>query len=188
MPVTGGSRLHFSGLLPALLASLLLLLVSTHATAQDGLDSTNGVKAGFLYNFVKYTEWPNASANASGQLRVCAIATSPLAGQLALLQGRRKGNRTLDVRLRVAAGEWATCHVIYFSHEDSERVEPVLRALAGVPVLTVSDLPGFARQGGMIELVEENNRMRFEINLAATRNSGLNMSSQMLKLATRVWQ
>lgn len=171
-----------------LLLCALLLCRGAAATAQDSLASVDGVKAGFLFNFAKFTEWPVASAGETAPLRICAVGRNPLDGQLALLQGRRINNRTVEIRLKVPPGDWPACHLLYLASEDGERVDGVLKATAHTPVLTVGDLPGFAQKGGMIELREMDNRMRFEINLAAARQTGLNLSSQMLKLATRVWQ
>jgi hypothetical protein len=54
--------------------------------------------------------------------------------------------------------------------------------------LTVSDIGGFAQAGGMIGLVEADQRIRFDINLATTHQANLKLSSQLLKLATIVEQ
>lgn len=189
MPLVGDSRWRCAGLLPALTVYVVLLISgSPPVTAQSSQVTTDSLKVGFLYNFAKYTEWPQTSSAAVDQLRFCAVGSAPLSGQLALLHERRIANRPIDVRHRISAAELSTCHVVYLSHDEAERAESILKTLSGTPVLTVSDLPGFARQGGMIELVEMDNRMRFEINLAAARRTGLVMSSQLLKLATRVWQ
>ena len=55
-----------------------------------------------------------------------------------------------------------------------------------MPILTVSDIDDFARAGGMIGLVEAEQRIRFDINLATARQANLKLSSQLLKLATIV--
>ena len=53
-------------------------------------------------------------------------------------------------------------------------------------ILTVSDDPQFIRRGGMIQFVFDDNRVRFEINLAAVQRARLNLSSELVKLATAV--
>jgi hypothetical protein len=62
----------------------------------------------------------------------------------------------------------------------------MLPPLENAGVLTVSDIPQFARRGGMIELVLAGNKVRFEINVAATARAGLTLSSELLKLAVVV--
>ncbi|MEW6292116.1 MAG: YfiR family protein [Pseudomonadota bacterium] len=164
---------------------LFLLAFSLPAPAQSQA-SVDSIKAGFAYNFVKFTEWPAAAAG--GSLRLCALERNPLDGQFALLQGRHVNNRPIEVRLRVSGGELASCHLLFLAGDDGERSDAALKAVAGLPVLTVSDQPGFAQRGGMIELHEREGRMRFEVNLAAAQSVGLRLSSQMLKLASKVWQ
>jgi hypothetical protein len=53
-------------------------------------------------------------------------------------------------------------------------------------VLTVGETQGFADGGGIINFIEENNKIRFEINAEAARRTGLNISSELLKLARLV--
>lgn len=53
-------------------------------------------------------------------------------------------------------------------------------------MLTVSDLPGFARGAGVIGLVNENNRIKIEINLKAAREAGLKISSRLLEVSRLV--
>jgi hypothetical protein len=52
--------------------------------------------------------------------------------------------------------------------------------------LTVSDIPSFTNSGGMIGFELIDNRVRFDVNLAAAEKAGLTLSSQLLKVATDV--
>ena len=58
--------------------------------------------------------------------------------------------------------------------------------LGSQPVLTVSDLPGFAQQGGVIGLVRQGGRLRFEINRGVAQAAGLRLSVDLLSLAMSV--
>ncbi len=58
--------------------------------------------------------------------------------------------------------------------------------LNGSSVLTVSDMPQFSRQGGMVQFILDGSRVRFEINLASAERAGLTLSSELLKLAVNV--
>jgi hypothetical protein len=62
----------------------------------------------------------------------------------------------------------------------------ILSAVSKLPVLTVSDMPEFIERGGMIQFVLVGGRVRFDVNLGSTENSGLGMSSELLKVAQRV--
>lgn len=165
-----------------LLALMLFAGVSPADTAEE-----DSIKAGFVLNFAKYTEWP-AAALGAGELRVCALATQPLSGRLSQLQGRQVQGR--EIRLRTAArpDEWRDCHVLFVAAGEEPRMDLLLRTLGQAPVLTVGDGADFVEMGGMIGLKQRAGRIRFDINLAAARRAGLNLSSQVLKLADEVRQ
>ena len=58
--------------------------------------------------------------------------------------------------------------------------------LKGVLIITEEER-GKARQSG-INLFNQDNRIRFEINLPVIKNNGLKVSSKLLELATKVHQ
>lgn len=86
----------------------------------------------------------------------------------------------------VAPDEWHNCHVLFISTGEQQRVETVLRAVAKMPVLTVSDNVNFTNSGGMIGLELYIERIRFNINQGTAHKVGLIISSQLLKLAYEV--
>lgn len=170
-------------------AGLLVLLccvVRAPSTWAEPVASEEAVKAGFLFNFVKFTQWPRAREGDAGPLQVCTPGPQPLDGQFALLHGRLIGNRTLETRSHVASSDWRRCHVLFLTEGDAPRLDHIVRELRGESVLTVGDLPGFVQAGGMIGLRTEDNRVRFDINLGSAQRAGLTLNSQMIKLAGEV--
>lgn len=167
-----------------LLAFACLAGVGGRAVAQPV--SEQAIKAGFVFNFLKFTQWPNAREADGRPLEICTPGAPALDGQLALLHGRTIGGRVIELRSHVAPGDWRACEILYFAENDSSRVEAALRALGTAPVLTVGDQAGFVQAGGMIGLRIESNRVRFDVNLAAAQRAGLTLNSQMLQLAGQV--
>ncbi len=161
----------------------LFWLASSGAAADTPAE--DNVKAGFILNFAKYTEWP-AAALAGGDLRICGLGNPPLSGKLAQLQGRQVQGHEIQIRSLTRVEEGRDCHVLFVPA--SARGEALPRALAQAPVLTVGDSEGFAQAGGIIGLKLRAGRIRFDINLAAARKAGLTLSSQLLKLADEVVQ
>jgi hypothetical protein len=167
-----------------LLSATLLSLV-TPAPA-DTL-SEDRVKAGFIYNFIKYTQWPGLVGNGN-ELRVCSPATQPLSGELRQLQGRPAQGQTIAVELGVRPENWKTCHVLFIPQDEARQHAATLEAVARLPLLTVADSPDFIDAGGMIGLKRIAGRIRFDIHLVHARRAGLVLSSQLLKLADQVKQ
>lgn len=169
-----------------MLCALLLLGAAAGGLAQPA--SEHAVKAGFVFNFIKFTQWPAGDEAVSAPLRLCSTGAEALQGQLAQLQGRAMGGRALEVVPGAVAAKVRQCDVLFIGEGDADRLDALLRGLGNAPVLTVGDLPGFVQAGGMIGLRIEANRVRFDVNLAVAQRSGLVLNSQMLKLAGKVLQ
>lgn len=142
------------------------------------------VKAAYLFNFARYAEWPPQTfAGADAALTVCVVGDNPFNGELEGLEGKAVAERPLVVRYLANTSRFNGCQILFISRSERPRLANLLRTLTGVPALTVSDIDDFAEAGGMIGLVESEQRIRFDINVDAVQRAGLKLSSQLLKLA-----
>lgn len=167
------------------MASSLVLWPASEVFAED--ISENMVKAGFILNFAKYTDWP-ANEGSSNQFLICSLGARVLSGALESMQERTAKGRVVRVRGSTRPSEFHECQILFIAANEESRVEWVLQHVTNKPVLTVSDVPNFILAGGMIGLFHENDRLRFDINLSAVRQSNLRMSSNLLRLARTVKQ
>jgi hypothetical protein len=140
------------------------------------------LRAAFLYNFAKFTEWPGDPA--SSPLTLCVLDDSAVEGALGELVGASPINGRAVVISRGPSGtRLRACHLLYVGDTNSARTAAILDELQGAPVLTVSDGAEFIRNGGIIGLIVEEGRMRFVINPATAQRAGLRLSSRLLQLA-----
>jgi hypothetical protein len=146
------------------------------------------VKAAFLYNFVKFVEWPSVRGGSiHDPIVVGVLGPDPFGPVLEqTFADKRVGGRRFEVRRFPTVEELQLCHVLFISSTLKKDWPKVLGAVRDSPVMTVSDGDGFVKSGGMIELLLENNRIRFDINLNEARESRLKISAQLLQLARRV--
>lgn len=143
------------------------------------------LKVAFLYNFAQFTRWPEgALAEDNPSLNLCTVGQDVLAADLQLLGGKVIKGHLLVVHQVTAARIYGRCHLLYVAASEHEHYGNLVNDNPGDALLTVSELPGFARAGGIIELYREEGRIRFIINLAAARMAGLEISSRLLRLAT----
>lgn len=168
-------------------AALAAVAPAPAAEPLDGVTDLQ-VKVAFVYNFAKFVEWPpEAFATPSAPLVLCVPQRTPqLAAALAAVAPRPVQGRDLRLRRDVRPDEVRGCHLLLLATLDERAAEPWLRAVPGVPVLTVGDAPGFASSGGTIGFVLRDERVRFEINQDAALRAGLRVSSQLLRLAILV--
>ncbi len=143
------------------------------------------IKAAFIYNFAKFTRWPAGSfSDSEAPLDICIYGEDPFGGALDTVAGNIIRGRKVAVR-RIAAIEASDgCHLLFISDSEAERLTGILAALNDRPVLTVADMPDFARAGGIINLqTSEEDKVRFEINTGIAKRAGLKFSSKLLNLA-----
>lgn len=170
-----------------MLASLVLgcLLLSSPSRADQPAEEY-AVKAAYLYNFAKFVEWPaDVFASKNSPITLCIVGSHPFGQALDTIIDKTIRDRRLKVRnlSHNRAVAHHNCHILYINDSEKEHVEELLAATAYSPVLTISDIRGFADAGGMIGLVKIGQRIRFEINVLAVRQANLDISSQLLKLA-----
>ena len=149
------------------------------------------MKAAFLVNFAKFTDWPPDVMPAGAPIGVCVMGDEEVAYALERqIKNRPPQGRELKVvRLSInilSRPEESTvraCHILYASGLDTKVWPVLLNAIEGAAVFSVSDSEGFAERGGLAGLYVELKRMRFAINIDTVRRSGLRLSAGVLGLA-----
>jgi hypothetical protein len=169
-------------------AAAISLAAVPAAHAQEGGQREALLKVAFLYNFAKFTEWPKERPDAdSGPVLFCIGPSSRLKPAIDELQGKLVGSRPVRTVVLTESVNPMTCHVLFIDDSVPARVRQLAESnLHGV--LTVSDLPNFARAGGNIGLFFADNQLRFQINLDTARRSGIAFSSKLLRLADVIGQ
>lgn len=138
----------------------------------------------FLYHFVQFTGWPEeVFAHAGAPLRVCVLGSRPDDHDVMPLQGRKVKGHPIEIRRLNGGREATSCHAVYVDEGAGPGAAAVLDAVRGKPVLTVAEIPGFTRRGGIIELFVADNKLRFYVDRVAAESSGLTISSRLLQLS-----
>jgi len=166
-----------------------MLMVASAVQAQRSKPTEYQVKAVYLYNFGKFVSWPEKSkiSDTSDGFNLCVLGTDPFGPALeATVSDETVDGRKVVLKRISNAQEAASCRIVFVSASETDHMKATLEALNSGVALTVSDVPGFANQGGMIEFVIEDSRVRFEVNLTAAQHAGLTLSSELLKVATSV--
>jgi hypothetical protein len=173
-------------ILPILLAALTLNAQNTSGSAEYL------IKAGFIYNFANLVQWPYASFAQSDSPIVIVILGEDHFGTTLdhALDGKKVNARSFVIKraksiaeLQRTLGPQKDCQILYVSSSEMPHLSDAIQMLKGVPVLTIGETPGFARNGGIINLILEDNKVRFEVNVAAAKEADLNISSRLLALA-----
>jgi hypothetical protein len=141
------------------------------------------IKAAFVFNFIKFTDWPGtAFAAADTPINLCIWGSAPIEEAIATLSTKKAKNRIIAVLRPQEFQDIAQCHVLFVASVTQSRFKGILEATNGKTILTVSDVQNFAQHGGVIGLFVSGGKMRFAINRDVATRSRLRISSQLLKL------
>jgi len=161
------------------------LLFGVRAEAQAPMDESQ-VKAMFVYNFLKFVEWPSESIRSKDPFVVLIIGDGATADATErFLESKTIGERPLFVRRTKWDQSLAGARAVFVVEHDSKKLRHILEAAAAAGVLTIGEGESFATQGGVIGLLVENRKVRFDVDTTAAQVAGLRVSSKLLAL-TRV--
>lgn len=189
-------------------ALALVTLSVTSAGAHTSSAEERQIKAAFLYNFMKFVEWPpERMADANEPVVIGIIGSEDFVKALEPVRHKKVHNRNITLKYFVGyerlekpqetdREQWTQkmeplkdCHLLAFYDCDSMRAEDlgeIIAALRNSPALTVGEREDFLESGGIINFVMEDKKVHFEINATAARKARLKISSQLLRLAVRV--
>ena len=166
-------------------AAAVVLLCASRTLAQTAPEPT--LKAAFLYNFVKFAEWPAEVVAPNSPLTLCVIGDAAVQSELEQsVKGHTVAEHSLNVIRSTADGALRSCQLLYVTGLDRRRLSELIVRVKDASVLTVSDFDAFASFGGVAQLFLENGKMRFAINPASALRARLRISSKLLTLAKLV--
>ena len=181
-------RRRAAGLVAALALWGMSLAIARVPVVRADEFTEHEVKAAFLYNFAKFVEWPGAKLGATDErMSLCVVGENAFHGELvATVHEKTVRGKRLVVEQLQSGDDLRHCHILFVGQTDHLAPVAVLEEVRGAHVLTVGDVEDFAARGGMINFRMQGNQVRFEINAVAAEEEGLQISSQLLKLAVRL--
>jgi hypothetical protein len=185
--VIGGSRARTIFIL--IVSCVMTLAAFCQGRATEERYGEYDVKAAFIYNFAKFVEWPEKATGAHGNVfQLCVLGEDPFGGALNQYQGKPVKEKKLNIRPLKSIRNASECRILFIAASERDRIVSILEAIGDTPVLTVGDVEGYARHGVVINLRLDSGKVRFNINQATARRSGLKISSQLLRLASSVYE
>lgn len=169
----------------ALAGVLCVALVSMFAHAADEAPGEYDLKASYLYNFASFTEWPEDVGN---RLTLCIYGADPFGAAIDAFEGADIDGRSFHVRRIATVDQLDDCQMVFITTDVIDNLPRVLDGTHRKPVLNIADSPAAAREGAGLNMVTENGKIGFEVNLVSLRTNGLEVNFQLLRLARKVYQ
>ena len=196
---------------------ILALSLTTFLNAAEGDSAPSKeyqVKAAFIYNFIKFVDWPEPADSESDEkakdstrpITIGIIGENPFGSAFEAVTKKKIHGRQVvikyfggfaknSVRYKEAgrtkykykdADALKACHVLFVSPSESEYCKEIIDVVKDNCVLTVGETKDFLQYGGIVEFVIEEKKVKFEINLIAAENAKLDIRSMLLRLAKKV--
>lgn len=145
------------------------------------------VKATYLYKFAPFVQWPDTALASLGSFDICVVGHDPFGAILdEAVHGQEARGQPIAVRRLSAISTANDCRIVFAGGSPAQSVSEILRAVAGQPVLTVTDSALSRTEKGIVHFVIHDDRVRFEIDDQAASENGLLISSKVLSLALSV--
>ena len=181
--------------------TLALFVMPTTAALADHHTTEYNVKAGFIFNFIKYITWPwekLTTEKNDDPIVIGIIGVNPFGRVFEPITKKKIKNKKLVIRyfpgFKQTGGKYNNsntenlrkCHVLFVSSSEKKYTQKIIELVTGSNVLTVSDTDDFVEIGGIINFITEESKIRFSINLDAAKRSELVVPTTILKIAKKV--
>lgn len=138
----------------------------------------------FLYNFMKYVEWPDAT----GDFVIGVVGDSPIKQELMTLAETKKAKgRKIVVKVISTPEEALACSMVFIPSTKSSQLKPIAEKIKGKPVLIVAEREGLAKKGAAISFaINEDDALRFDFNKSVLESQSLKIANLLIQLGELV--
>lgn len=168
-------------------AAMVVAIMGMRAPFQSPEGRATQVKAVFLYNFTQFIGWPPSSFDDSKSPFVIGVLGRNTFGTYLneVVENEKVNDRPITIKyFSSITPEVGECEILFID-KSFPAIKQVIQSTHGKPVLTVSDHEHFTKQAGILRFYIDGGKLRIEINQEATAGSGLEVSSKLLRIATR---
>ena len=168
---------------------MLLGILLVSSCVQAGVNSEGNeysIKAMFLLNFIKYVEWP--IENTKNTFQIGVVGDSEIYDALTVLTTKRSSEGQKVEIKRFEERNSANYQMIFISNTNGKRSDELIKKYSAKGILIISEEEKGKSKLAGINLFNQDNKIRFEINLTSVKNNGMKVSSKLLELATKVHQ
>lgn len=161
--------------------SVLLMVASVCA----GAEVESQVKGALIPKIANFVEWPEtAFSSSNAPLVVAILGTDPFGAEFEqAMKQQRIHSRPVIVQRYNTWAHTNDCHILIVGRSEAPRMEQLVRRIGTRPILTLGDFAGFAEQGGVVNFIKVDGRIRFEVNLEAADKQRLRVSARLLQVS-----
>ena len=170
-------------LLSLILIVCLLPAISGIASPRPNLTNEYLVKAAFTLNFARLTQWPDNKDTSSEQFTICVMGNETLKQTFSLVDGQNINGTISHLKIISRVRDIKSCQVLIVNAIQQRKMKQIFKSAHKLSILTISELPDISKSGAILNFINEGNKIKFQISIPRAKQSGLKISSRLLKLA-----
>ncbi|MBN1764235.1 MAG: YfiR family protein [Sedimentisphaerales bacterium] len=150
------------------------------------------VKSAFVYNFLKFIDWPEDDSQ-KGEFTIGIFGKTACESARKVTEGKNIKDRKIVVE-QLTREELADVkalqafQVLFITTDEEVDYKTILDHVKDQTILTIGETNGFLEDGGIVNFLLEDKKVRFEINMISAEKANLKVRSKLLRLAKRVIQ
>lgn len=165
---------------------LFVLLMGTKCVYAES-NNIDALRVAYLYNIAKFTRWPETTwTDKTVPFQLCFYGENNVKQALLTLQGKEVNGHPINVVKPNQQQDFQQCHAFYIDTANSKRYRYLLSLINRQNVLVITNDSPFFNTGGLVNLVEFNHRLRFQVSMKELEQSQLKLSSKLLQMAILV--
>lgn len=176
-------RTYQRSILSAVSFLILFIVIIPELPSQNITDAE--VKAALLFKIPIYIKWPgNLLADQQNNFVCCILGNDRICQLMEEFDGEKLNDKTIRIKNVKTLEGITDCHMLFVGASERKNLRNILKITEEKHILTIGDMVGFAKSGGIINFIRKDDSIHFEINPKAGERTGLKISSKLLRLAT----
>ena len=165
--------------------AILLLVMGFELCSAEAVIEEENLVAALSLNVLRFTSWPEPQSHS---FNLCIYGDNVTKEAFNSLENKAVGSKSLHIVSLAHLIDLDRCQAVYMGEVKQSVLLQVFNDLRKKPVLTIGFGEAFAENGGMIGLRKINGKLAIDINLRASNEAGIVISSRLLSLANIVEQ
>ena len=159
------------------------LLFITVIISNPSISQKARYQSEIIYYLSHHVTWPDKTEGYKFVIGVIGTRSDFLSFQEFALEKKEIQGRPIEVRYYSCTNEINDCDMIYISEDCRIDIDKIIKKTKREPVLLISGKDGYGQMGSVVNFIEQNDKLRIELNEKQAIKRGLTISDKLRSIA-----
>lgn len=164
--------------------TIIALIIISLLSIQYAYSQVNSatLQAVFLYQSIKYLEWPSDEL---ANFEILVVGEGEIYQELLkIAKSRKVGNRSIVVKQVKSIASAPLCHIVIFT--ESAQAESLIISVSAKPILLVTNVEGMLEKGSDLNFIKKGDKLSYQLNASALQSKKIKVSSSFSAMAEKI--